>query len=223
MTWEEIRDEKTLDLIEFMKYKDQPEYRELAESAFVALTFRFRAEVIDKCRKIGVHWGFDAETADSLAEKTFERFWKYPYSFEAARCGQLDINICLRLYLFRIARNCFADYNREQSGEGMSPYDGKETVIVDFPAIDGLNLPEDKIEGLRRGYELIERALATLSPKHKIIYLTYKAYEKEGYKLPRTLLKKLREELELTQNSIRVYKNEAFQTIDNYLTEYGGD
>jgi DNA-directed RNA polymerase specialized sigma24 family protein len=223
MTWEEVKDEQTADLIEFVKYKDQPGYRELAESAFVALTFRFRAEVIDKCRKIGRHWDFDAQTADGLAEKAFERFWKYPYSFEAARCGGLTIDTCLRLYLFRIARNCFADYNRELLEEKVSPYDGTEEVIVEFPGIERLDLPEERVEGLRSVYDLIAKALATLSPKHKIIYLTYKAYEKEGYKLPRALLKKLRDELDLTQNSIRVYKNEAFQTIDKYLTQYGGE
>lgn len=223
MTWEDLKDEKTPDLIEFIKYKVQPDYLELAQSAFAALTFRFRAEVIDKCRKIGRHWGFDAQTSDQLAERTFERFWKYPFSFEASECKKLQIDVCLRLYLFKIANNCFADYSRELDTDRVSPYDGTESVIVEFPSLDGLDLPDERMDDLRKTYDLIAAALATLSPKHKIIYLTYKAYEKEGYKLPRTLLKKLREELELSQNSIRVYKNEAFQTIDKYLTQYGGE
>jgi len=66
--------------------------------------------------------------------------------------------------------------------------------------------------------------LDRLSPKHRIIYLTYKHYEhitNDGYKLPRKLLKELRTELDLTQNSVRVYKNEAFNDVETYLKTYG--
>jgi DNA-directed RNA polymerase specialized sigma24 family protein len=221
MTWEDLQDEKTFDLIDYIKYKEQPDYKDLAEAAFVAFTFRFRKEMIDKCRKIGKKWGYDSGIADTIAERTFERFWKYPYSFGASNCGKLAADDCVRFYLFRIARNCFVDYGKESSGEQVSPYDGTEDIIVEFPGMEHLNIPEEKLNDLQKIHDLIDNALKTLSPKHKIIYLTYKAYEKEGYKLPRTLLKKLREELELTQNSIRVYKNEAFQTIDQYLKLYG--
>lgn len=221
MTWEDLQHERTDDLIDYIKYKEQADYKELAEAAFIAFTFRFRREIIDKCRKVGKNWGYDNETADLIAERTFERFWKYPFGFEKSNCGNLGIENCVKLYLFRIARNCFFDYDKELSGENVSPYDGSEAVIVEFPSIDNLEIPEEKANDLRKIYELMENALSRLSPKHKIIYLTYKAYEKEGYKLPRQLLKKLREELELTQNSIRVYKNEAFQTVDQYLKLYG--
>lgn len=67
----------------------------------------------------------------------------------------------------------------------------------------------------------IRQSQARLSPKHKIVYLTYKTHEKDGYKLPRELLKSLRDDLDLTQNSIRIYKNEAFNTVKTYLDIYG--
>ncbi len=38
--------------------------------------------------------------------------------------------------------------------------------------------------------------------------------------MPRSLLKDLRTELDLTQNSIRVYKKEAIKEVDNYLKNY---
>ncbi len=221
MTWEDVKDESTIDLIDYIKYKEQADYKELAESAFVAFTFRFRKEVIDKCRKVGKKWGYDTEISDMIAERTFEKFWKNPFRFEKNNCGNLSIENCIRFYLFSIAKNCFFDYDNEVSGRGVSPYDGTESVIVEFPSLENLEIPEEKVNDLKKIHDLIENALARLSPKHKIIYLTYKAYEKEGYKLPRPLLKKLREELELTQNSIRVYKNEAFQTVDQYLKLYG--
>ena len=221
MTWDDVKDEKTTDLIDYIKYKDQADYNELAEAAFAAFTFRFNKEIIDKCRKVGKKWGYDIETSDVIAERTFERFWKYPHGFKKENCGKLEIDNCVRFYLFQIARNCFFDYNKEISAENESPYDGTENVIVEFPSIENLEINEDKLKDVERVYGIIETALSKLSPKHKIIYLTYKAYEKEGYKLPRELLKKLREELELKQDSIRVYKNEAFQQVDNYFKLYG--
>ena len=223
MTWEDLQSERTIDLIEYIRYKEQSDYLELAESAFIAFTFRFRREVIDKCRKIGAKWGYDTEISDMIADRTFDRFWRYPNGFDEANCGKMEVDNCIRFYLFRIARNCFVDYGKEVLGSFASPYDGTEDVIVEFPDVDQLDISEDRRDDLEKIHDLIERALRTLSPKHKIIYLTYKAYEKEGYRLPRPLLQKLREELALTQNSIRVYKNEAFQTIDQYLKKYGSE
>lgn len=221
MDWQELQHETTADLIDYIKYKEQMDYKELAEAAFIAFTFRFRVEIIDKCRKIGRNRGYDDAVSDMIAERTFERFWKYPFGFEKSNCGNLSIDNCVRFYFFRTARNCFYDYNKEVTGENLGPYDGSEKVIVEFPDIENLEIPEEKVKDLKAVYELIQNALAKLSAKHKIIYLTYKAYEKEGYKLPRQLLKQLREELDLTQNSIRVYKNEAFKTIEHHLKHYG--
>ena len=221
MNWEELKNETTNDLIDFIKYKEQADYRELAEAAFVAFTFRYNKEIVDKCRKIGKKWDYDNTTADVIAQRSFEKFWKYPFGFDTNKCGEVGIDNCVIIYFLRIIRRCFFDYYKELSGEGTSPYDGTEEVIVEFPTLDHLEIPAEKANDLQKIHDLIENALTRLSPKHKIIYLTYKAYEKEGYKLPRELLKKLREELELTQNSIRVYKNEAFQTVDQYIKLYG--
>jgi DNA-directed RNA polymerase specialized sigma24 family protein len=220
MNWRDLQHENTDDLIDYIKCKEQADYRELAEAAFAAFTFRFNKEIVDKCRKIGKKWGYDNDTADLIAERTFERVWNYPFGFAKSKCGDLIIDNCVRFYLFKIARNCFFDYNKEISGEE-TPYDGTESVIVEFPSIDNLEITEVDTEDLQKIHDILERAFAKLSPKHKIIYLTYKMYEKEGYKLPRKLLKQLREELELSQDSIRVYKKEAFETVDQFLKLYG--
>ena len=70
---------------------------------------------------------------------------------------------------------------------------------------------------LKLRLEIIERAMEGLSEKHKIIYLTYKAYETSGTQIPRGVSKKLQEQLELTQSSIRGYKKHAIEKISNYL------
>lgn len=55
----------------------------------------------------------------------------------------------------------------------------------------------------------MENKLSVLDDKHKIIYMTYKAYYTRGKKLPRSVLEKLRNRLGLTQVTVRVYKREA--------------
>lgn len=214
MTWEDLQSEPTVDLIGYIKCRNQPEYRDLADAAFVAFTFRFQAAVVDKCRKIGKKFKHDNETSDLIAEKTFERFYKYPFRFEKTECGTLDIDKCVTLYLFKIAQRAFFDYYNEMKDEEASPYDGTESVVVDFPEIDNLDLDTESLENYAKVQSKIEKVLNTLSEKHRVIYLTYKVYEHSGFKLPRPLLKKLREELDLTQSSIRVYKKEVFDKVE---------
>ena len=220
MLWEELKSESTADLVELVKSKEQPDYKELAEAAFVELTFRFRKEVIHKCRVVARNWQLNSAIADQIAEQTFDRFWKYPFSFQKEKCKTLDINKCVKLYLFRIASNLVIDYVNKANGNG-SPYDESEEIVVEFPELDSMELPEEKAKEYKQVCEKITAALDRLSPKHRIIYLTYKVHEKEGFKLPRKLLSKLRDELDLTQSSIRVYKKEAFEKIEEYLKIYG--
>ena len=216
MDWKDLQNEPTDSLVGHIQNRTDTLR---AEAAFAALTFRFNKEITHICRKIGKKWSYDNDVADLIAEKSFERFWKYPNGFKPEKCKQLTIDRCLFFYLMRTAQHCFFDYHNKKAGINLSPYDGSEEVVVCFPNLEKLSLPEDKLESLQELYQKMEKALASLSPKHKTIYLTYKAYEKEGFKLPRPLLKKLREELELTQNSIRVYKSEAFHSIDQLIKQ----
>ena len=61
----------------------------------------------------------------------------------------------------------------------------------------------------------LEKKISILDEKHRIIYLTYKAYQTSGKKLPRKLLEILRKRLGVTQTTIRVYKREAFETLND--------
>ena len=64
--------------------------------------------------------------------------------------------------------------------------------------------------------EALEKKLSVLDEKHRIIYLTYKAYQKSGKKLPRKLLEKLRKRLNLSQITVRVYKKQACEAINDF-------
>jgi DNA-directed RNA polymerase specialized sigma24 family protein len=215
MTWEDLKDESTADLIAFIKCKDQPAYKMLADLAFIALTFRFQSEVVDRCRKLGRRFNHDNETCDSIAQKAFDRFYKYPFRFEGTECEKknLDLDKCVIVFIFRIAQRCFFDHYNE-SNDDVSPYDGTESVVVEFPDLDDLDVDEVVLEAAVKKQEKIEKALKNLSDKHLIIYLTYLAHEKDGFKLPRKLLAKLRADTGLKQNSIRVYKKEAFEEVE---------
>ncbi|MDL2320141.1 hypothetical protein LJC45_03310 [Alistipes sp. OttesenSCG-928-B03] len=79
---------------------------------------------------------------------------------------------------------------------------------------------EDQIKDLSYQLEILNAAMAGLSEKQKIVYLTYKAYRQTGKNIPRSVSKKLRDQLELTQNTIGVYKMQADLHINTYLSKY---
>lgn len=220
MDWKEFENEPTEDLIEMIRWQSKPEDLETAHAAFKAFFFRFRDDVVKTSRIVSKNWGYDNDVADTIAEQTFDRFWKKPFTFDSSKCTTPNIDKCVKLYLFSIAKHLLADYTRHINGHG-SAYSGDEEVIMEFPEIENLDFPDETRRDMKKMLTTIQGALDRLSPKHKIIYLTYRAYEKVGYKLPRTLLVTLRKELDLTQNSIRVYKKEAFETVDTYLKLYG--
>lgn len=220
MSWKEYEHESTANIIEYIQWKDQTDYKEIAGDAFRVFCFRFSADIIKKCRIICRKWGYDNQISDLIAERTFNRFWKYPKTFTPSKCKK-DIDSCIKFYLYGIAQTQLADYKKEESGVNRSPYSGNEEVVRDFPNIDSLNVSGETRRELKKKQELIEKALERLSSKHKIIYLTYKAHEICNHKMPRPLLKSLREELELAQASLQVYKKEATDTINEYLKIYG--
>lgn len=219
MSWKDFEHETTEDLIEYIRWKSKPEDIKVAEDAFRAFCFRFQKDITHKCRVIATNWGYDNHVGDIIAERTFARFWKYG-KFDKTKSKVADIDTGVRLYLYKFAKNELSNYKKEQTGE-LNPYTGVEEIVTEFPSIDISKVPIEKRAELKRIQEIIEKALARLTPKHKVIYLTYKAYQQEGHNLPRSLLKKLRNELDLVQASVQVYKKEAYDTVDEYLKLYG--
>lgn len=219
MSWEALKDESTENLIAYMQWKNEVGYEDTAKDAFRSFLFRFQEEIIKKTRVVTRKWGYDNDTADLIAERTFERFWKYP-NFDISKAKAKDFNTAVIIYLFAIAAHLLADYKKEQNGD-VSPFTGDEIIIRELPNPENFNLSSERKAILKERHDIIEKALARLTPKHKIVYLTYKQYEQDGYKLPRKLLESLRQELGLTQSSVQVYKKEAFDKIDEYLNIYG--
>ena len=222
METENFNSEQTENLLTYIQWKKEPDYAEIAKEAFRVFTFRFQLALLKKIIPVCRNWGYDDQVATEIAYGAFERIWKYP-TYDKLKSKYEDFDKGVLLYLFGIASRLLADYKKIEDGE-VSPFSGDEEIIYDLPDVNTLNLSKERKAILQDRYEHIDKALSRLTPKHKIVYLTYKQYEseiKDGYKLPRKLLKKLRDELDLTQNTIRVYKNEAFKEVEIYLNTYG--
>jgi DNA-directed RNA polymerase specialized sigma24 family protein len=207
--------EPSENLLEYIQWKDEAGYEEIAKEAFRSFTFRFQLDLQKKLIPICRNWGYDDHIANEIAVNTFTRIWKYP-RFDPSKGKQQDVNRSVIFYLYGIAKRLLADYKKNLSNEG-NPFDGDEQIIRELPDIEIMNLGRLHKEELKRKFELLNNALNRLSPKHKIIYLTYKQYENEtqnGFKMPRKLLKNLRTELDLTQSTIRVYRSRRiFKTL----------
>ncbi|MDJ1498946.1 hypothetical protein QNI19_38830 [Cytophagaceae bacterium DM2B3-1] len=213
MNWEELKDESTSDLIGYVKSIRDDSYKELAEAAFVTLTFRFRKDIIDKCNILMRKWKRSEDDAYELANRVFARFFKYP-AFDNSKCQREDINLCFRIYLYGIA-------NREilrMLYPAYSPYDGNEHIVTSLINPETDYEPE-RLKKLSEMEKRLDEIFEKLTPKHKIIFLTYKTYEMEGKTLPRPLLTELRDILGLSQNSIRVYKKEASDLVKKELNK----
>ncbi|MFT3738480.1 MAG: hypothetical protein QM786_06960 [Breznakibacter sp.] len=207
--WKEYEHIPTIELIELIKMKDNPEHLEKSTIAFSVLCFRFQKSLEKKAVVLSRNYGYDDGYAIEIIERTFKRFWKYPnFRLEKIKCSTPDKGV--ELYLSRIAQHCFYDLYNERNGINVSPYDGCEEIIYDIP------VPDEYIAIDNEKFLIINKALKTFSWKHRVIYLTYLQHELNGYKLPRKLLSELRDKLGITQDTIRFYRFEVINKINEY-------
>jgi len=213
--WKQFEKETTSDLIQFIKWKNQNNFEDDAKAAFIAFCFRFRADIIKKCEIICNRWNYDIDTAQELAQRTFEKFWKYPNYDDTKRKEGKDYDTGVKFYLFGIAQNELTNIYRES--QSVSAYSGDEKIIYDLPEMDFESMDPERKKELEEKLDIVKIALDRLSTKHRIIYLTYEAHKKQGFNLPKHLRESLRKELNLAQGTIRFYRFEAEKIISDYL------
>jgi hypothetical protein len=209
------------ELLELIKLKDDSSLYKQAEDAFRVFTYRHQLDLMKKLIPICRGWGYDEQVATEIAYQTFERVWKYT-KYDSSKTKQIDIHTKILFYLFGIAKRLLVEYKKRNDGV-IPPFTGEEQIIFEYPSLENLNIPLKVKNELENYYSIVKGSLDNLSLKHRIIYLTYKQYEsdtKNGFKLPRNLLSNLRKELNITQNTIRAYKNEAFKEINRNLESY---
>lgn len=213
-----MRNLSSEELIEIIKKKDTPGLSMRAEEAFKTFTYRHQLDLMKKLIPICKGWGYDEQVATEIAYQTFERVWKYP-KYDSSKTKQTESKNRVLFYLYGIAKRLLIEYKKDEN-EGSNPFSGDEEIIYNLPDIEILDISADKKAELEKYRGIIMQALEGLSTKHRIIYLTYKQYESElneGYRLPRKLLSKLRDELKISQNTIRSYKKEAFDAVSKKL------
>lgn len=219
MSTDKYLKESTADLIQYINWKDDAGFEESAQQAFIALCYRFRKILTNKCEIIAKGKGLSNSDVIEIVENTFKRFYKYSKSFDPDRNKNIDKG--LKFYLFSIAQNECTKLICKRNGIGVSPYTGFEEVITQFPDIENMDLDEVTRNQLIKEKEILELALKRHTWKHQVIYLTYKFHHLDGYKMPRQLLSNLRDMLGLGQGTINAYKKEITDTINDYLEIYG--
>lgn len=209
------------ELIEFISWKE--EYPREAEQAFAVFCGRYEKDLLQKAEIYCSKFGYSEVDALLVANCAFARVWKYP-SFDEKKAKSKNTDTAILMWLYPILytqivllgkKNTCAEPSKEEDLSVISNVD----ELINFSVGNDL----EKKKELKVRLEVIESALLGLSDKHRVIYLTYKAYEEVGKNIPRTVSKKLQEQLELTQNSIRVYKMDANQHVSLYLARINGN
>jgi RNA polymerase sigma factor (sigma-70 family) len=219
LDWKIYEHEPTPQLIKLIQRRKEPSFENNAQAAYEAFTFRYTQQLTQKNEIVCKNWGYSDVDAIEVTQRTFIQFWKYP-KFDPAKTNTANIDDAVILYLLGISRNVLSDYVNQLNGIKCSPYNGNETIVWDFPVNQNTHAQE-VIKDQNTHFEVVRRALAKLSEKHKVIFLTYKAYEHGTNKLPRKLLAEIREKLNISQTTVRAYKFEAYKKVNEYLEIYG--
>ena len=209
------------ELIEYISFKE--EFPNEAEKAFVVFCNRFQSDVIKTAEIYSNRYGHNEVVALDIANCTFAKVWKY-HSFDKSKSKTKDIDKAIKIWLYAIVFNELMKYGVQDTCT--EPDENDLSIVENIDELITLTVGDDteKKKDLKVKLEIIEKAMLGLSEKQKIVYLTYKAYENNGKKnLPRIVGKKLRENLNLVQSSIQVYKKEATDHISNYLKSLNGD
>ncbi|PLX08215.1 MAG: hypothetical protein C0596_07950 [Marinilabiliales bacterium] len=124
MDWKQLENETTEDLIQYIQWKVQPEYKDVSDAAFVAFCFRFRSDLIKKCEIICQRHKHDVDVAKEIACRVFQKFWLNPNYDDNKRKMAQTFDEGVKFYLYGIANYELINFYREQKNP--NPYTGDE-------------------------------------------------------------------------------------------------
>ena len=162
-----------------------------------------------QCTKLG----YSAEIAFKAVECAFGRVRRYP-TFDKKKAKTKNVDHAIILWLNKIAYTQVLKFkDRNECAEVNANED--LAVVIDatgfYEVVSQRQYMTDEEKDSK--IQWLNAKLAGMEEKHRIVLLTYLAYESQGKKLPRSLSLKLRTQLNLEQSSIRVYKKEALETL----------
>jgi hypothetical protein len=205
------------ELLEFIScFKD--EYPEQSKQAFVVFCYKYEKGLLQKAEIYCSKFGYSETVALMVAQCTFARVWKYP-AFDMKKAKSKNMDTAVYLWLYPILYTQVVLLGKQDTCAEPTEEENL-SVISNVDELISHTVGDDveKTKELKTKLSIIESALLGLSEKHKIVWLTYKAYEQRGKNIPRSVSNKLQEQLDLTQNTIRVYKMQANQHINDYLS-----
>lgn len=209
------------ELIELISWKK--EYPKEAEQAFTVFCSRYERDLMQKAVIYCLNFNYSEVEALLVTHCTFERIWKYP-TFEIKKAKSKNVDTAILMWIYPILYTQIILLGKKNTCAEPSSEEDLSIVSTVEEMIE-IRIGEDieKKKELKVRLEFINNAMLALSEKHKIIYLTYKAYEEVGKNIPRSVSKKLQEQLDLTHSTIRVYKMEASKHIKKYLEQINGN
>lgn len=187
---------------------------EAARKAFYLFVSYFEIKIKKRVEILALKYGYNENVAFEAIRCAFNKVWLYPtFDMGKSSCTNEENAIIIRLVKIAFSQMCqftrTGECARISEEEDLSVIENTEDFVDSFQ-VAGLD-PLEKMQLI----EIMEKKLSLLDEKHRIIYLTYKAYQRSGKKLPRKLLEMLRKRLGLSQSAIRVYKKQACEAIND--------
>ncbi|UTD15408.1 sigma-70 family RNA polymerase sigma factor [Tenacibaculum mesophilum] len=206
--WKKYEKESTIKLIRLFQNKETSVG--VKDLIFITLCYRFRKDVLEKCEVICKRFKHEVFVAELIADKTFESYYKKG-KFIIKEESIEDVDNLFKFYLYGIAKNELTNYYRQEERKRKGHYyEGDERIVTDLENIDGMALDLKN--------KILIKAIESLTPNQRAVYLTYKKYEISGCNLPKNLLIELREYLgNVKQSRVRGLKKEANDRISIYL------
>ena len=162
-----------------------------------------------QCAKLG----YSAEIAFKAVECAFARVKRYP-TFNKMKTKIKNIDNAIIVWLNKIA---YTQVLKFKNGKECAEVNTDEDLSIVNDATGFYEVVSQRQymseEEKEKKIQWLNVILAGMEEKHRIVLLTYLAYESQGKKLPRALTLKLRTQLNLEQSSIRVYKKEALEAL----------
>lgn len=209
------------ELIEFISLKD--EFVEEAQMAFTVFCDRFERKVLEKAEIYCLKYGYNEVIALDISNCTFARVWKY-HSFKMDKAKSKNIDKAIQIWLNSIIYNELTKFGEKNTCAEPAPED--LCIIEDVESLIHFTVGGEieKKKDIRIMAEILDKALSGLTESHRIIFLTYKAYEIKGHKnIPRSVSEMLRNRFDLVQSSIGVYKKTATDQVKNYIRTLNGN
>lgn len=205
------------ELLEYISFKS--EFPNEAELAFYVFCDRYQLDILQKSEILCSKFEYNEAIAFLAANCTFEKVWNNAHTFSMKKSNTKDIDKAILLWMYKILYTQILLFKDKDTC--VRPTEEEDLSLIEtFDDLIEVYAPEniEKQRELKDKFSFLEKVLQGLSQKHKIIYFTYLAYKPiEGKNIPRSVSNKLKDQLDLTQNSIRVYKKHATDLVKTYI------